>query len=58
MKYTCASCKKELEYESYGGYAVTEMKNLCPDCWREYIEIRNRHNQELERFWLLTNTDK
>jgi DNA-directed RNA polymerase subunit RPC12/RpoP len=53
MTYTCDRCKKELEHtvKTFGGYAVTEMKNLCPECWKEYIEIKNRHNQELRRFW-------
>jgi len=51
MKYTCAKCKKELEYKNYGGYAISEMKNLCPECWGEYIEIKNRHNRELSKWW-------
>ena len=49
MKYTCARCKKELE--NYGGYAVTEMRNLCPKCWVEYIEIQKRHHYELNKWW-------
>jgi len=51
MKYTCARCKKELEYKNFGGYAVPEMKDLCPECWGKYIEIKNKHNIELRRFW-------
>jgi len=51
MKYTCNKCQKELELEDYGGYAVTEGKDLCPDCWKEYIEIKNRHHQELSEWW-------
>ena len=49
MKYICAKCKKE--FEKYGGYAVTENKELCPECWKEYIEIKNRHWQELTKWW-------
>ena len=51
MTYICARCKKELELKTYGGYAVTEMENLCPECWEKYIEIKNRYSQELRRFW-------
>jgi len=51
MTYICAGCKKKLEYEIYGGYAMTEMKNLCHECWVKYIEIKHRHKRELERFW-------
>ncbi len=53
MKYKCAKCKKELEktVSSYGGYAVTEMKNLCPECNKEYIEIKRKHDQELNKWW-------
>ncbi len=52
-KYICAKCKKEFDntVKTYGGYAVPEMKNLCPECWKEYIEIKNRHNQELNKWW-------
>ncbi len=53
MKYTCARCKKELEYspKEYGGYAVTQMKDLCPECWNEYTEIKNRQYRELNSWW-------
>ena len=53
MTYTCAKCKKELEKTvfSYGGYAVTEMKNLCPECNKEYIEIKRKHYRELNKWW-------
>jgi len=51
MKYICARCKKELELKDYGGYTVVENKNLRPECWKEYIEIKNRHTQELTRWW-------
>ena len=53
MKYKCAKCKKELEYtaKTYGGYAVDEMKNLCPECWEEYREMKNRHYNELNKWW-------
>jgi len=53
MKYKCARCRKEFEHtvKDYGGYAVDEMKNLCPECWKEYIEIKNRHNRELNNWW-------
>ena len=51
MTYTCDRCKKELELKDYGGYALQEMKNLCPECHKEYIEIKSRYNQELDRFW-------
>ena len=51
MIYTCARCKRELELKNYGGYAVDEMKNLCPKCWKEYIEIKHRHYSELNKWW-------
>ena len=53
MKYTCARCKKEFEYtvKIYGGYAITEGKNLCPECWKKYIEVKNRHLFELNKWW-------
>ena len=52
MKYTCARCNKGLiEYKDYGGYAITELKDLCSECWEEYIEMKNRHHQELNRWW-------
>jgi len=53
MKDICGRCKNEFEYtvKTYGGYATTEMKNLCPNCWGEYIEIKNRHYQELNKWW-------
>ena len=49
MKYICSRCQKE--FEKYGGYAVVEMRNLCPECWKEYIEIKNRHHKELTEWW-------
>lgn len=54
MKYTCGRCKKELEYtiKGYGGYTIAEMKDLCPKCWAECIKIRNRHNNELDVWWI------
>ena len=51
MKYKCARCQKELEYKTYGGYAIDKMKSLCPKCWKEYIEIKNRHCRELIQWW-------
>ena len=51
MKYIYCRCKKELELSNYGGYSITELKGLCPECWEDYIEITIRHSQELERFW-------
>ena len=51
MKYTCDKCKKELEYKDYGGYSVNDLKNLCPKCWNEYIEMKNRHYRELNTWW-------
>lgn len=53
MKYICARCKRELEdtIKNYGGYAVDEMKTLCPQCWKEYTEIKNSHRQELTKWW-------
>ena len=40
-----------LNLSNYGGYAVTENKDLCPKCWREYILIKNEHNQKLRKWW-------
>ena len=53
MKYICSRCKRELDHtvKTYGGYAATEGKNLCPECWKEYIEIKTRYNQELSKWW-------
>ena len=51
MKYTCDKCGKELDNNVYGGYAVTEMRNLCPNCWEEYLEIKRRHYQEFNKWW-------
>jgi len=49
MKCICDKCKKESK--EYGGYCVTEGKNLCPKCWKEYVEIKKRFNQELNKWW-------
>jgi len=53
MKYICEKCKKEFEFtvKNYGGYAINENKDLCSRCWKEYIEIKNRHHQELNKWW-------
>lgn len=51
MKYICARCEKELELKNYGGHAVTELKNLCPECWKDYIEIKKKHHHELNKWW-------
>jgi len=53
MKYICGKCQKEFEYtaKTYRGYCVTEGKNLCLECWEEYIEIKSRYSQELNKWW-------
>mgnify|MGYP001570247487 CR=1 FL=1 len=52
--YTCGKCRKKLEgtVKAYGGYAARENKDLCPECWKEYLEIENRYNQEITKWWL------
>ena len=50
MKDTCAKCQKALD-NNYGGYAITELKNLCPQCWEEYIKIKTQHYNELTKWW-------
>ena len=49
----CKRCKKEFKYliSEYGGYAVTENGNLCKECWTKYIEIKNQHSAEENKFW-------
>lgn len=53
MKYTCARCKNEFDYtaKSHGGYSIDRDKDLCPKCWGEYIEIKNRQYKELSKWW-------
>ena len=52
MKFTCKRCNKELDYAQYGGFVVNDNKDLCSKCWTEYIEIRTRHYQELNNWWV------
>lgn len=44
----CERCGKTSEY---GGYAVEEGKNLCPECWTDYINLKNSFHRLLMIFW-------
>lgn len=50
MKITCDRCNKT--YSSVeGGYAVKKNKNLCPTCWKEFVEMVRRHYNEETQWW-------
>ena len=46
----CKACQKEFEYnpKEYGGYSNDFSGNLCAQCWRELMDIKKRHSQELK----------
>uniref|UniRef100_A0A6H2A2R3 Uncharacterized protein n=1 Tax=viral metagenome TaxID=1070528 RepID=A0A6H2A2R3_9ZZZZ len=45
----CSRCKKEYK-EVQSGYAIPEMKVLCPDCWRTYLEISHHYHAVMSQF--------
>ena len=48
----CDKCHKEIkEQKDYGGLCIEYGKHLCKECWVKWLEMRNRHYQEINRFF-------
>ena len=48
----CSRCGIETKGVSdYGGFVISENRDLCKDCWLEWVEIRSDNYKKEKEFW-------
>jgi hypothetical protein len=52
IQCVCKICGKTFDYNpsEYGGYSFDFDGNICKSDWIELMELKKRHNQELDDF--------